>query len=100
MESNSLFKDAPDIVPQLIQPGMSITQLIQTMGNTSFEARYAFRGAELLRHMIDDGDTIWLGIAGAPAEKTIDLSYAPDAVLNASTQLELYDETIQAEPLP
>ena len=65
MKSHSLFQNAPDILPQLIKPGMSITQIMQTMGNTSFEARYVFRGAELLRHMIDDGDIIWLGIAGA-----------------------------------
>ena len=35
------------------------------MGSTSFEARNLFRGAELFKSMVNDGDTIWLGIAGA-----------------------------------
>ena len=65
MESRSLFKDAPDLVPQFIQSGMSVPDLLKTMGKTSFEARHAFRGAELFRRMIGDGDTVWLGIAGA-----------------------------------
>ncbi len=35
------------------------------MGATSFEARNVFRGAHLYKRMVSDGDTIWLGIAGA-----------------------------------
>jgi len=35
------------------------------MGKTSFEARNLYRGCTLFRRMIDEGDTIWLGIAGA-----------------------------------
>lgn len=35
------------------------------MGRTCFEARNVLRAARLLRRMIEQGDTIWLGIAGA-----------------------------------
>ncbi|MBT8341002.1 MAG: deoxyhypusine synthase [Desulfatitalea sp.] len=35
------------------------------MGRTCFEARHLFRAAHLYTRMIDQGDTIWLGIAGA-----------------------------------
>jgi deoxyhypusine synthase len=65
MELNSLFKHAPDIVPKEIKKGISVVDLITLMGKTSFEARNVFRGAKLFKTMIDEGDTIWLGIAGA-----------------------------------
>ena len=61
----SLFENAPDIVPPSLSKGMTITDLVTAMGQTSFEARNVYRGAQLYRQMIDDGDTIWLGIAGA-----------------------------------
>lgn len=61
----SLFKDAPDIVPEKIGRGLSIAQLLETMGRTCFEARNVWRSARLFSRMIDEGDTIWLGIAGA-----------------------------------
>jgi len=60
-----LFEKAPNIVPPALSEGMSITQIVTAMGQTSFEARNVYRGAQLYRRMIDDGDTIWLGIAGA-----------------------------------
>jgi deoxyhypusine synthase len=44
---------------------MSVTDLIEVLGRTSFEARNVHRGARLFRRMIEDGDWIWLGIAGA-----------------------------------
>jgi deoxyhypusine synthase len=44
---------------------MSVQDLIGAMGQTSFEARNVHRGAHLYRRMIEEGDTIWLGIAGA-----------------------------------
>ena len=44
---------------------MSIIDIIQYLGKTSFEARNVFRGAELFKSMVTDDDTIWLGIAGA-----------------------------------
>ncbi len=65
MNKESIFQDCSDLTPQFIQTGMSIPQLIKTMGKTSFEARNLLRGAELYRSMIEEGDTIWLGIAGA-----------------------------------
>ncbi|MGD8344375.1 MAG: deoxyhypusine synthase family protein [Desulfobacterales bacterium] len=64
-DRHSLFEKAPNIVPPALSGGMSITQIVTAMGQTSFEARNVYRGAQLFRRMIDDGDTIWLGIAGA-----------------------------------
>lgn len=61
----SLFDGAPDIVPVPLRPGLSVSDLIELMGATSFEARHLARGARLFKRMIDGGDTIWLGIAGA-----------------------------------
>ena len=65
MSERSLFQHAPDIVPKGLKSGMNISQLLELMGSTSFEARHVWRGARLFQRMIDDGDTIWLGIAGA-----------------------------------
>jgi deoxyhypusine synthase len=65
MAKHSLFKDAQDIVPVHIKKAMTISELIEVMGSTSFEARNVDRGARLFKKMIDAGDTIWLGIAGA-----------------------------------
>ena len=62
---NSLFKNAADIIPPTLPKNISITELIDILGQTSFEARNVYRGARLYRHMIASGDTIWLGIAGA-----------------------------------
>ena len=61
----SLFKDAPDIVPGKLGKGMSIPDLVEMMGRTCFEARNVHRAARLYARMADEGDTIWLGIAGA-----------------------------------
>ena len=61
----SLFENAPDILPQNIGKDLSIPDLIRLMGKTAFEARNVFRGAELYEHMLEENDTIWLGIAGA-----------------------------------
>ncbi len=63
--SNSLFQHSPDIIPPQLKVNMSVVELIRLMGQTCFEARNVFRGAELLKRMITEGDTIWLGIAGA-----------------------------------
>ena len=62
---NSLFKDARDIIPVPLHRGIEISELIHVMGQTSFEARNVFRGAQLFKRMIDEDDVIWLGIAGA-----------------------------------
>jgi deoxyhypusine synthase len=61
----SLFKDAPDITPQKLFKGMKIFDLIRFYGGLPFEARALHRGASLFRRMIEENDTIWLGIAGA-----------------------------------
>jgi deoxyhypusine synthase len=60
-----MFRDSPDIIPPIIKPGISISDLINILGRTSFEARKVFGGATLFQRMIEDGDVIWLGIAGA-----------------------------------
>lgn len=61
----SLFRNAPDILPVRLSAGMSVSDLIHTMGQSSFEARNVSRGALLFKRMIEEGDTIWLGVAGA-----------------------------------
>ena len=61
----SLFEDAPEIKPVPLSKGMTISDFIHTIGQTSFEARNVYRGARLFKRMIDDGNVIWLGIAGA-----------------------------------
>ena len=62
---HSLFKDAPDIRPQKLSADVGVSDLIRIMGRTCFEARNVYRAAELYKRMVDQGDTIWLGIAGA-----------------------------------
>lgn len=64
-EKKTLFKDYPDIVPVLPEKGMTVSDMIHYMGGISFEARNIYKGACLLKKMIDAGDVIWLGIAGA-----------------------------------
>jgi deoxyhypusine synthase len=61
----SQFSGCPDIVPRRITANMSIGELVSLMGTTSFEARRVHRGAHLFADMINEGDTIWLGVAGA-----------------------------------
>ncbi|KJS32073.1 MAG: hypothetical protein VR64_08115 [Desulfatitalea sp. BRH_c12] len=61
----SFFKNAPDIIPQKMNKGMTVPELIELMGRTCFEARNVRRAAQLYTRMIAQGDTIWMGIAGA-----------------------------------
>lgn len=63
--SSSHFTDSPDIIPPRLKKGMSMTELVQLLGRTCFEARNVAAGARLFGRMIGEGDTIWLGIAGA-----------------------------------
>lgn len=63
--SHSMFKDSPDIIPPSLSRGMTITDIVNSLGRTSFEARNVYRGARLFKKMIEHGDVIWLGIAGA-----------------------------------
>ena len=62
---NSLFKDAPDIIPVFLSKKMAISDFVDAIGQTSFEARNVYRGARLYKRMIDENDMIWLGISGA-----------------------------------
>ncbi len=65
MTHESLFKNAPDLKPVYLKKGITIPELVQSIGKTCFEARNVYRGAELFKRMVNDGDTNWLGIAGA-----------------------------------
>lgn len=65
MTIKSMFQHDPDIIPPQPASGMSIADLIELLGHTSFEARNVHRGARLLQRMVDEGDVVWLGIAGA-----------------------------------
>ena len=65
MSLKSLFENSPDLKPQHLQANISVSRLIETMGKTSFEARNLLRGARLFCDMVQAGDVIWLGIAGA-----------------------------------
>ena len=65
MPQRSLFENAADIIPQPVKKNMSVSELIRFMGKSSFESRNVYKGATLYQRMIDDNDTIWLGIAGA-----------------------------------
>jgi len=62
---SSLYTDAPDILPVTLPPGAGVTELIDLMGRTCFEARHVAAAARLLVRMVGGGDTVWLGIAGA-----------------------------------
>ncbi|MGA9235856.1 MAG: deoxyhypusine synthase family protein, partial [Desulfobacterales bacterium] len=65
MPHDSMFKDHPDIVPPALSADMSVVDLIDVLGRTSFEARNVHRAARLCERMVSDNDVIWLGIAGA-----------------------------------
>ena len=65
LPSHSLFKNSPDIIPPSLTKGMSITDLVNAFGETSFEARNVYRAARLYKRMTENNDVIWLGIAGA-----------------------------------
>ena len=62
---HSMFSDSPDIVPPSLFKGMTAVELVETMGRTSFEGRNVYRGAQLFQRMIQEGDVVWLAIAGA-----------------------------------
>ena len=61
----SLFTNESDIIPPTITRNTNINDFVKLLGEISFEARNVHRGATLFKNMINDGDTIWLGIAGA-----------------------------------
>lgn len=65
MQHTSLFTHAPDIVPERLERSMTACALVEYMGRTSFEARNVWQAVRVLRAMLDEDDTVWLGIAGA-----------------------------------
>ncbi|MBU4204619.1 deoxyhypusine synthase family protein [Patescibacteria group bacterium] len=50
---------------KLLVEKVSFKLIIESFGRTCFEARNVAEGAKLFKKMIEEGDTIWLGIAGA-----------------------------------
>ncbi|MEW5896346.1 MAG: deoxyhypusine synthase family protein [Nanoarchaeota archaeon] len=61
----SQFMQGQAIEPVRWRRGSTISDLVNNFGNTCFEARNVYAGAKLLKSMIEKGDTIWLGVAGA-----------------------------------
>ncbi|MCK4555550.1 MAG: deoxyhypusine synthase family protein, partial [Candidatus Aenigmarchaeota archaeon] len=57
--------DGKDIVPVHSPEKISFKALIGNYSKTCFEARNVADGARLFEAMVNDKDTIWLGIAGA-----------------------------------
>jgi len=63
--SRSIFESSPDIIPPLVKKRLLVSDLVHLFGQTSFEARNIYRGALLYQRMLEEGDVVWLGIAGA-----------------------------------
>jgi deoxyhypusine synthase len=64
--AKSPYQHGRKIIPVSLNGVKTIPDLIKNVyAATCFEARYVSRGAELYERMINDGDTIWLGISGA-----------------------------------
>lgn len=61
----SPFMQGKRIGPARWKKGSSIADIINSFGETCFEARNVAKGAELLKYMIEKNDMIWLGVAGA-----------------------------------
>ncbi len=62
---HSAFHGAPDIVPLRLDPAADVAAFVDAIGGTCFEARQVHRAARLWRRAVDEGDAVWLGIAGA-----------------------------------
>jgi len=52
----------PDIVPVLPTAKLTFKSIMDNYSKTCFEARNVADGAHLLGRMINEGDTIWLGL--------------------------------------
>lgn len=63
--SKSPFMQGREIVPVRWKKGSTIGDIIDNFGKTCFEARNVANGANLFKEMIEGGDTIWFGVAGA-----------------------------------
>jgi deoxyhypusine synthase len=62
---HSMFHGAPDIRPLHIDPRADVADFLDLVGATCFEARNVLRAGRLWQRSLDDGDMVWLGIAGA-----------------------------------
>ncbi len=66
MKSKHGMMGGRDIIPvDVSERCFSYKQIIERMNSTCFEARNVADGAKLFKQMVDEGDTIWLGISGA-----------------------------------
>lgn len=61
----SKYMQGNDIKPLHFRKGMNVSSMVENYERSSFEARNVAAGARLFKTMIDQNDTIWLGIAGA-----------------------------------
>lgn len=64
MKHGSCYMSGRNIIPERLPFKPSYKSLIYYYASTSIQARNLADGAHLLQRMIDEGDTIWLGIAG------------------------------------
>ena len=62
---HSPYMKGLDIKPIHLKKGMDINSLIENYEKSCFEARNVASGARLFEFMINQNDTIWLGISGA-----------------------------------
>ncbi|MBI2647632.1 deoxyhypusine synthase family protein [Candidatus Woesearchaeota archaeon] len=62
---HSKFMQGRNIKPLHFKTKMDISSLIDNYEKSSFEARNVAAGAKLFESMINNNDTIWLGISGA-----------------------------------
>ncbi|MBI5398888.1 deoxyhypusine synthase family protein [Candidatus Woesearchaeota archaeon] len=61
----SPYMQGREIVPVHWKKGSTIEDIISNLEATCFEARNVAAGARLFEYMIKQGDTIWMGVAGA-----------------------------------
>jgi deoxyhypusine synthase len=66
MSDECRFRGRP-IEPRRIKPNATVEELMEFKAGTFGEARNLAAGAKLYRTMIDEGDTIWLGVSGIAA---------------------------------
>ena len=59
------MKKEKPIVPFPITPNCTVSQLVERMAGTSFQARNLARGADIWSRMLDGERTVFLGLAGA-----------------------------------
>lgn len=62
---HSRYMQGRDIKPVDFRQGMDISSFIENYDKSCFEARNVAQGAKLFEEMINNNDTVWLGISGA-----------------------------------